>query len=299
MLRRLAGADETAGERRGVAETAEQLPRILKGLLVAHFAGDSTPLLDRMAPTCRTISESGKAFDSAGEVRRALEKRREVPAMTMREAAFGILGENPASDSAAAAPDPNRTVAVAGDYLLCTDAGSPLLYAATQHATAVCRLADGRWQILHLHVSNESSETVDESTFPVAVSRTTYAYVRRILGAARHAGMLPTRLALGNGASTSYLDPASILYVQAHGKGCIVHAQSGAFPVNALLSKMESQLPGSFVRIHRSYAVNVAAIREVRRFSMTLSDGTELPIAERRYADVRREIELRTTDLGE
>lgn len=46
--------------------------------------------------------------------------------------------------------------------------------------------------------------------------------------------------------------------------------------------------------VHRSFLVNTAQVRGIRKYAFELSDGTELPIPERRYTDVRREIALRT-----
>lgn len=47
--------------------------------------------------------------------------------------------------------------------------------------------------------------------------------------------------------------------------------------------------------MHRSYLVNTAHISGMRKYTLQLSDGSEIPIPERRYAEVRREIALRAT----
>ena len=98
-----------------------------------------------------------------------------------------------------------------------------------------------------------------------------------------------------DGTQLHYLDPHEILYVEALGKRCVVHQLDGTLPLNTLLSEAESQLPGTFVRTHRSYLVNTAHISGMRKFMLELSDGTEIPIPERRYGEVRREIALRAT----
>lgn len=47
------------------------------------------------------------------------------------------------------------------------------------------------------------------------------------------------------------------------------------------------------MRVHRSYVVNAAHITGVRHFAVELSNGMDVPVPERRFDDVSREISLR------
>jgi DNA-binding LytR/AlgR family response regulator len=53
-------------------------------------------------------------------------------------------------------------------------------------------------------------------------------------------------------------------------------------PIITLLSmkKMEERLPRSFMRIHRSYIVNLNKIQEVNKNRVVLDPQTELPIGD-------------------
>lgn len=99
-----------------------------------------------------------------------------------------------------------------------------------------------------------------------------------------------------DGAQLHYLDPHEILYVEALGKRGVMHQLDGTLPLNTLLSEAESQLPGTFVRTHRSYLVNVEHVASIERCRITLSDGTKLPIPKQRFDQVRCELELRVAD---
>ena len=46
------------------------------------------------------------------------------------------------------------------------------------------------------------------------------------------------------------------------------------------MKKMEERLPDSFMRIHRSYIVNLDIIREVSKNRIVLDADTELPVGE-------------------
>lgn len=57
--------------------------------------------------------------------------------------------------------------------------------------------------------------------------------------------------------------------------------------VNTPLSRTQEQLPhGLFVACHRSYVVNVDAIRSVRRYWITLQNGEQIPVSRSRYQTV-------------
>ena len=120
--------------------------------------------------------------------------------------------------------------------------------------------------------------------------------MRRILRTARKTGHLPSRIVKKDGTQLHYLDPHEILYVEALGKRGVVHQLDGTLPLNTLLSEAESQLPGTFVRTHRSYLVNVEHVASIERCRITLSDGTKLPIPKQRLDQVRCELELRVAD---
>ena len=49
----------------------------------------------------------------------------------------------------------------------------------------------------------------------------------------------------------------------------------------------EKQYGDLLLRCHQSYLVNPGYIRNIRRFKLTLSDGTQLPIPEKKYTAFR------------
>lgn len=58
---------------------------------------------------------------------------------------------------------------------------------------------------------------------------------------------------------------ADILYVEANGDYCIVHTEEGNFIASLRLSQMEEMLKNyTFLRVHRSYLVNLQAITSVK-----------------------------------
>ena len=95
-----------------------------------------------------------------------------------------------------------------------------------------------------------------------------------------------TRVQVKIGDRTILLRVNQIVYIQAKDKYAIAHTGTDReYLINSSLSELESQLdPACFVRIHRSYIVNIDCIAEIRslskgRIQIQLKTGaTKLPV---------------------
>jgi len=82
---------------------------------------------------------------------------------------------------------------------------------------------------------------------------------------------------------TVRIDIGSIRYIEGMSEYLRIYLADRNKPIIALLAmkKMEERLPSSmFMRIHRSYIVNLKMIKEVSKTRITLNDDTSLPIGE-------------------
>lgn len=80
-----------------------------------------------------------------------------------------------------------------------------------------------------------------------------------------------------------YLQPSHIQYVEADNIYCYVSCGKRAFHVNHPLILLEELLPDYFLRINRSFLVNLYAVDTLRPYCLELHGGTQLPVPERRY----------------
>jgi DNA-binding LytR/AlgR family response regulator len=75
---------------------------------------------------------------------------------------------------------------------------------------------------------------------------------------------------------------SDIRYVEAMSEYLKVHLESEDKPIITLLSmkKMEDRLPDYFMRIHRSYIINLTKIQEVNKNRVIMDSDTYLPIGD-------------------
>jgi DNA-binding LytR/AlgR family response regulator len=116
----------------------------------------------------------------------------------------------------------------------------------------------------------------------------------------RPARVEPRKIPVVAGGRTELIDQEQVHYVQAEGDYSRVHTYDRSYLATASLRELEAALPpGRFVRIHRSYLVNLAKVASVRRagadrLRLELDDAqrTQLDVARRQSARVRSALKL-------
>jgi len=100
------------------------------------------------------------------------------------------------------------------------------------------------------------------------------------------------------GGSTRLLTRSSILSIKAEGDYVRINSDSGRFLVRASLSDIEQRWGAhGFVRVHRSYLANLRRATEIRPelgggATVVLADGSQVPVARRQVADLRRRLRM-------
>lgn len=95
---------------------------------------------------------------------------------------------------------------------------------------------------------------------------------------------------LGKDNARHHLLSDSVIWIESLGarKGCALHTVQGVtLEVNHTIAEMEQQYAHLFLRCHRSYLINPHYAVSVRRFIVKMSNGTLLPIPERKYVKIR------------
>ena len=110
----------------------------------------------------------------------------------------------------------------------------------------------------------------------------------------------PRRIPVVSAGGTELIDQEQVRYVQAEGDYSRVHTYDRSYLSTAPLRELEAALAGAgFLRIHRSYLVNLGRVASVRRLGddrlqLALDDErhTELDVSRRQTARVRAALKL-------
>jgi len=114
--------------------------------------------------------------------------------------------------------------------------------------------------------------------------------VHALVASARPEGHRPERLAVRDGARVHVIPVHTLDYAQAQDDYVSLHAGGKSFLKEQTLAELEDALdPARFVRIHRSFVVNLERLARVEPYGRDsriaiLTDGTRLPVSRSGFA---------------
>lgn len=118
--------------------------------------------------------------------------------------------------------------------------------------------------------------------------------VRRICELVEDATVKPEMVTVDQGGITKLIERDSIAYVQASGDYARLHTPDASYLIRVPLNDLEAQWGAAgYVRIHRSYLVNMERIETVKLATgkaSVLINGTELPISRRALPYLREKL---------
>ncbi len=111
-----------------------------------------------------------------------------------------------------------------------------------------------------------------------------YQYYRRTQGAPQDLGDRLDRLRVQTGSGEAWVNFANILYFEASRNYVEVHTRERTYLLRETIANIEERMnPGQFVRCHRSYVVNTAAVAELKTIDgaskIVLQNDVQLPLS--------------------
>jgi two-component system LytT family response regulator len=119
------------------------------------------------------------------------------------------------------------------------------------------------------------------------------APIRAVVSEAQARQRPLARILISDGARVQVIPVERIAYIEAQDDYVAVHADGRHWLKNQRLAELEGQLdPHAFLRVHRSYIVNLAAIAGIEpagrdRHCAVLTSGVRIPISRSGYQKVR------------
>ena len=149
--------------------------------------------------------------------------------------------------------------------------------------------------VLPLYASFQAGDYLDRAVYALAVSLFGYALMRRQTLFFAPPVEVPALEVLNVQASseTLFVPVNAIRFLKAAGNYTEVHKRDGSWVLDSRgLKLVLADLPDRFMRVHRSYAVNLAQARAVRtaegsRYTLVMDGDVELPVGRSLVKDLR------------
>lgn len=222
-------------------------------------------------------SRDGEFFHTLDEFRAETEKTfAEMPQVYLIEESYAIACAD------------TSTCTTVGRYLAFTNPYSDQVLAQRQRFTMVWRMVEGELLLAHFHLSNPLQLVEADEHFPVRAGRETFDFMRQLLRQKTERSSLVLDDARGARHLVAFGD---IVYLEAQRQHTKVVCLTKSIDLNEGFTKVLERMPQTFLRVHRSYAVNAQHVAQMYNGTVTLFDGTELSVPASRFADVKRALE--------
>lgn len=134
-------------------------------------------------------------------------------------------------------------------------------------------------------------EVTDYLLKPITIDRFTKAVNRLTSSLLPHSGTRPTYLMVKKKGHHHRLDSREIIWIEALGDYMRLHTHQERFVIHSTMKKLEAKLPADqFLRVHRSYLVQRAAIEKVSTTRLELEGGASVPIGKSYRKRIKEEL---------
>lgn len=186
---------------------------------------------------------------------------------------------------------------VTGRYLVETDDVYELYLAADQRCSFVWVKGNNCYKIKHLHVSNPIGElrVTEGESFVNTIGEIAHQYIeKRIFNKTSKSTIDITDYS----GTVIFMNAEDIVYLESDKRHTIIHTKTGD-KINAIISfaEIEKMLTSNFFRVHRCYIINTDYVSEIKTNKIIMYDNAEIPIPQRKYADIKRIIVENKTKL--
>lgn len=185
------------------------------------------------------------------------------------------------------AQNTGNSCTIVGRYLTTTDDDVEYFLQVQQRCTFVWEQTGDGLKIKHIHVSNPMGElkVIEGKLFVNEMGKMAREYLMNHIRALQDREKI---IVTDKNNTIHFLMLSKVVYVDANGRGCIIHTIQGE-KVNARLSITDFLAAAGecFISVHRSYVVNKAYISCIKKYEIIMLDGSRIPIPMKKYKEVR------------
>lgn len=106
--------------------------------------------------------------------------------------------------------------------------------------------------------------------------------------AVSHLEQTDSFILLQNHGDTVKIAVNDICFVEVFSHSCVLHTVDEQMEYRTAISKLEDELGEQFVRVHRSFLVNLEHVRRIAKTEIILDNGEAVPLSRRKYFEVNR-----------
>ena len=177
-----------------------------------------------------------------------------------------------------------KTCTIVGRYLVTTDGASGELIQEQQRATFIWKEQEEGLKIIHMHISSPLGYLEPGEQFPHKIGRTTYQYLQDML--AKQKGMMKNIEVREKSGHIRFISMAEIEYAEAMNHDTVITTIDCTITARISWKKFLEFLGDEFIRVHRSYVVNLRYIKCFKANKLEMQSGKLVPVPAKKVKEV-------------
>ena len=142
------------------------------------------------------------------------------------------------------------------------------------------------WIIRMVHISNSLDQDPRERLYPLHLREYLYSPIPQCRPPV---GRIPLK---GDNQTVYYFLDSLIVWAESRRTHTLFHMTTGDFLIHESVSMLAEKYPDVLYRPHSSYLINPTCAESISRFQITMQDGSSIPVPEKKYATVKRDLNL-------
>lgn len=142
------------------------------------------------------------------------------------------------------------------------------------------------WIIRMVHISNSLDQDPRERLYPLHLREYLYSPIPQCRPPVRR---IPLK---GDNQTVYYFLDSLIVWAESRRTHTLFHMTTGDFLIHESVSMLAEKYPDVLYRPHSSYLINPTCAESISRFQITMQDGSSIPVPEKKYATVKRDLNL-------
>lgn len=257
----------------------ESAPALTKEIIRQHYLRNSEFVFSHLADDVMWIGPlEHQVVFSKKEVEELLNAEKEI--------VFSLVN----SEFHLVLTDENSCVVV-GWAEICTDEDSGYVLKCRQRITFIYKVKKEQLIVTHMHVSESWDVLGEDEIFPFRAAKQTYQYMQQLIKMKfeNHKKIM----VYDTQRRAHFIMENEIIYVEASNIHCYLYCVNGKLLITEGITEFAEKLSERFLRVHRSFIVNIDYIIGMERFYVQLCEGSKIPVPEKKYVAVREEIRRR------
>lgn len=257
----------------------ESAPELTKEIMRQHYLRNSSFVYSHLADNVMWIGPlEHQVVFSKKEVEEILNIEKGI-IFSLLDSEFHLIST-----------DENSCVVV-GWVEICTDENSGYVLKCRQRITFIYKIEKEKLNVSHMHISESWDILGDDEVFPFRAAKQTYQYMQQLIKTKFE--NYKKIMVYDTQRHAHFIMENEIIYIEASNIHCYLYYMNGKLLITEGITEFAEKLSERFLRVHRSYIVNIDYVIGMERFYVQLYDGSRIPVPEKKYVAVREEIRRR------